>query len=339
MTGRTQSRRGFTLIELLVVISIIALLVSLLLPAVGNVRRKGRLLKCVANMRQHATAAATFASANGDRLPNAPEGNAPPGDVGSQIGPRGRPAKFFASAGLNFPTNGWAFAGNGVQTALKSVPQSGYSTDWYDAMIIDTYWIPMGSFLVEGEGMQMLSEVLISPASADRADNWAAWKKWVKDRGGDLGDINATAGPYRLGTGVADDQVWKTGNYYYSLTGAVAPAAFVNTPDNNYMGSTTSQLPDGSVVFNRSSSIEFPDRKALFFLTASWHSSSRPTAWYGATGARIPSAFADGSAREVIIGGDTLGPDPDNNAGAWRYQNQFSLYMMLTYGGLKGRDI
>lgn len=44
--------QGFTLIELLVVISIIALLISILLPALGAVRKSGRNSVCLSQLRQ-----------------------------------------------------------------------------------------------------------------------------------------------------------------------------------------------------------------------------------------------------------------------------------------------
>ena len=69
LSTKRQPRRGFTLIELLVVISIIAVLASLIAPAVQSARRAARKMECSSNMRQVGMAMINFASSNNGSLP------------------------------------------------------------------------------------------------------------------------------------------------------------------------------------------------------------------------------------------------------------------------------
>ena len=60
---------GFTLIELLVVIAIIALLASMLLPALAKAREMGRKAKCISNLKQISLAFIMYADDNDGYLP------------------------------------------------------------------------------------------------------------------------------------------------------------------------------------------------------------------------------------------------------------------------------
>jgi prepilin-type N-terminal cleavage/methylation domain-containing protein/prepilin-type processing-associated H-X9-DG protein len=105
---RQRARRGFTLIELLVVISIIALLIGLLLPAVQSAREAARRAQCSNNLKQIGLACHNYAAAIG---------TFPEGDWYQ---------RYLKDDGtgpiLHF--NGWAHAGSYVLMLLPFLEQS-----------------------------------------------------------------------------------------------------------------------------------------------------------------------------------------------------------------------
>jgi prepilin-type N-terminal cleavage/methylation domain-containing protein/prepilin-type processing-associated H-X9-DG protein len=77
--GDRNKDQGFTLTELLVVMAVIAVLASLLLPALGGAEEKGRQTSCINSVRQQTLAVLMYADEHGGVLPptayNDPKGN------------------------------------------------------------------------------------------------------------------------------------------------------------------------------------------------------------------------------------------------------------------------
>ena len=72
--ARHRSRGAFTLIELLVVISVVALLIALLLPALSQARETAKALLCLSQQRQIYTAYGTYCEENEEILPPSYDG-------------------------------------------------------------------------------------------------------------------------------------------------------------------------------------------------------------------------------------------------------------------------
>jgi len=94
-------RRAFTLIELLVVISIIALLIAILLPALGSARASAERVECLSKIRQVAISTQAYATDDSQRrlIP----GTQTPGGWATTIGLDEDEWKAFQDYGFEIP--------------------------------------------------------------------------------------------------------------------------------------------------------------------------------------------------------------------------------------------
>jgi prepilin-type N-terminal cleavage/methylation domain-containing protein len=104
-------KRGFTLIELLVVISIIAILMAIMMPALRKAREQAKVILCGSNQHQILVAVSTYAAANNNKMPPSVQGYGtypdnfewanPPIRLNYMVKAPGRNGEYTGSNGIN----------------------------------------------------------------------------------------------------------------------------------------------------------------------------------------------------------------------------------------------
>jgi prepilin-type N-terminal cleavage/methylation domain-containing protein/prepilin-type processing-associated H-X9-DG protein len=117
---------GFTLIELLVVIAIIAILASMLLPALTRAKARAKRIACISNLRQMGIASLNYANDNHDNFPDLNMSQTP-GQTGTSNWPWDVP-DYVA----------YMLSQNGTKRDVCYCPSNPDQVKWWDYHQVDT---------------------------------------------------------------------------------------------------------------------------------------------------------------------------------------------------------
>jgi prepilin-type N-terminal cleavage/methylation domain-containing protein len=325
--------RGFTLIELLVVIAIIALLIGILLPALGEARRAGKLAISLSNLKQLSVATGTYSADFEDRI------FAFSGAVNSKwpaLRPTGQPVADAARQAVDIIRR---------RTGRENFPLPG---NWiphvlYTHLVINDYL-----------GQRLPEKMVVSPEDEHRL-NWQIDPINNFDRG----VWQPYQEPESGGAPGAEDRRWP-----YSSTYHAAPASYdqgqskwtgsldriFNIAHNTY--STNGNLRLGNL---RIAAVDFPGSKVHFYDSESRHQGRDQ--FYAIPSSRVPLTLFDSSAQYLQTSEANEGWNPSQPASPrparfaynprdWEAPTStgavaepiYAAYYRWTRGGLKGAD-
>jgi len=287
-------RAAFTLIELLVSIVIIALLISLLFPAIGKARKAGYLVGCNNNMHQLFTAQITYSSDYKDRISAL---NWIPGKINSTD-----------PAGNLTGTTSWLVA-QGKQAKdiilrrtgkdLQEVTNRFFNRNYWHLNLID------GGYFGGTNPIQ--------PAVGCPSDDWVL--RWQKNPDNYTFLVGSSPETSAIPSGAYEwyRPYWST---YQLVPVAFAPDKHVGTaltvaPYTDYHhlyqnGVTLAPL----LAHRRMDEVLFMSQKVFIFDVFDRHSYKRPI-WHAYEVAAQPLAFFDGSVRFLKTKDSRPGWNPD----------------------------
>lgn len=341
--GGLRARGAFTLIELLVVIAVIGILVGLLLPALADARRAGRLAVCMSNFKQFGLALTNYSTDFNDRIATFTWRADRLYDP--SMGYAGTPAEAAANQAVS------------IMRARAGRPDIGQIDGWlphtfYSHLVLNDYL------------QQRLPEPMVACPSDDKL---LLWQRTIAQGGREA----------FLGLGSTDRDTTLDDNavqrWPYSSSYSLVPAAWA--PDQNFRvggfmintvdqhGLTHRGLRDINPTFDGEAygtrqfhDVHFPSMKVAVHESFDRHTTARRRLFYMYPEAKTPLMFFDTSVR-VLKTGDAnkgfqprvpTGPDPTlvtYSPGAWEPPTRSGAategvvgYFRWTRSGLHGAD-